>query len=58
MLPFPDNLVTVRIDPNTGERADPLDPKGIFELFREEFAPDPATQTQNETDQVHAQDIF
>lgn len=58
VLPFPDNLVTVRIDPNTGERADPLDPKGIFELFREEFAPDPATQTQNETDQVHAQDIF
>jgi penicillin-binding protein 1A len=58
VLPFPDNLVTVRIDPRTGERADPSDPMGIFELFRKELAPAGSTSPQNETDQVHANDIF
>jgi len=35
----PDGLVTVKIDPKTGLRADPADPDGIFEIFREELAP-------------------
>ena len=35
----PDGIVTVRIDPETGERALPSNPNGIFELFLEENAP-------------------
>ncbi len=35
----PNGLVTVKIDPETGLRTDPSDPDGIFEVFREEFAP-------------------
>jgi penicillin-binding protein 1A len=35
----PDGVITVRIDPETGERASPSNPNGIFELFLEENAP-------------------
>lgn len=38
-LPIPDGVVSVRIDPETGYRADPSDPDAVFELFREEYAP-------------------
>lgn len=41
-LPIPDGLVTVRIDPDTGYRADATDPGAIFEIFREEHVPPPA----------------
>ncbi|MGH1484905.1 MAG: penicillin-binding protein 1A [Cellvibrionaceae bacterium] len=46
--PQPDGIVTVRINPETGERAAPSDPTGIFEIFLEENAPtelDPNTIT-------------
>jgi len=35
----PDGIVTVRIDPDTGKRAPPDQPDGIFEYFRTENAP-------------------
>jgi penicillin-binding protein 1A len=38
-LPRPNGIVSVRIDPDTGFRAEPSDPGSIFEIFREEFAP-------------------
>jgi penicillin-binding protein 1A len=38
-LPQPDRMVTLRIDPITGQRAEPGDPDAIFEMFREEMAP-------------------
>ena len=38
-LPQPGGLVTVRIDPETGELASPGLPDAIFETFREEQAP-------------------
>ncbi len=40
-LPRPNGLVSVRIDPETGFRADSNDPDAIFEIFREEYAPPP-----------------
>ena len=39
ILPTPNGLVTVRIDRDTGLRADPQDPEGEFEIFRKEHAP-------------------
>ncbi|MCB1693513.1 MAG: PBP1A family penicillin-binding protein [Pseudomonadales bacterium] len=41
-LSIPDHLVTVKIDPETGYRADPADPDAIFEMFREETVPPPS----------------
>ena len=38
-LARPNGIVSVRIDPVTGFRAEPSDPDAIFEIFREEFAP-------------------
>lgn len=35
----PNGIVTVRIDPETGQRAEPGDPDAIFEYFLEENAP-------------------
>ncbi len=48
ILARPNGIVSVRIDPETGFRADPSDPDAIFEIFREEFAPteDPAGKEQ------------
>ncbi len=37
--PQPDGIVTVRIDPETGQRARPGDPDAIFEIFRAEEVP-------------------
>ncbi|MBX2808085.1 MAG: penicillin-binding protein 1A [Cellvibrionaceae bacterium] len=39
----PDGILTVRINPETGQRAAPTDPNGLFELFLEETAPAPLT---------------
>ena len=48
-LPLPDRLVTVRIDPETGYRADPKKANAIFEMFREEHVPSvPPTLAQKE----------
>jgi len=38
-LARPNGIVSVRIDPKTGLRADPTDPNAIFEIFRQEYAP-------------------
>ncbi|MCZ6502372.1 MAG: PBP1A family penicillin-binding protein [Gammaproteobacteria bacterium] len=38
-LARPNGIVSVRIDPDTGFRAEPSDPDAIFEIFRKEFAP-------------------
>ena len=37
--PLPEGLVSVKIDPKTGERSAPGDPRAIFELFRLENTP-------------------
>lgn len=39
IMPRPDNLVTVKINPQTGELAGPNDADAIFEIFRAEQAP-------------------
>lgn len=46
-LQRPEGLVSVRIDPATGERAQPDDPSAIFEVFLQEYAPKPLPQTQS-----------
>ncbi|NLQ18547.1 penicillin-binding protein 1A [Marinomonas sp. M1K-6] len=38
-IPKPSSLVTVRIDPNTGERALPGQSNAIFEIFRKDHVP-------------------
>ncbi len=43
----PDGLVTVRIDPETGERALPDNPGAIFEIFRTDMAPKLAGHSSN-----------
>jgi len=40
VLPRPDGIVSVKIDPETGLRTDPTDPGGIFEIFRQEHVPE------------------
>lgn len=37
--PQPPGLVTVRIDPDTGKRADPTTPNAIYEIFRSDQVP-------------------
>ena len=54
-LPRPDGLITMRIDPDTGEAAGPGQENAIFETFREEFAP--KIQRQNSTN-VQSDDII
>ena len=46
---LPAGLVTIRIDPATGEYADINNPKAIFEVFRTENAPTPPIFTQSVT---------
>ena len=59
VIPFPDSLVKVRIDPITGHRADSTDPNAIFEMFREEYAPAPsALRVQEEIPGQPLQQIF
>lgn len=43
-LPRPAGIVSVRIDPETGDLAYPGQPNAIFEVFREENVPQNATQ--------------
>lgn len=46
-LPRPDRLVTVKINSQTGEAAKPGEPGAIFEIFREEYAPQLSNAQQN-----------
>jgi penicillin-binding protein 1A len=45
----PENVVFARIDPETGELANPSDEKGIFEAFKEGTAPTKTTQVSRPT---------
>ena len=56
-LPRPANIVSVKIDPVTGQRADPTDPDGVFEIFRKEHAP-AESLAKKETDNNLTQEIF
>ncbi|MAI42624.1 MAG: peptidase [Gammaproteobacteria bacterium] len=56
-VPTPDGLVTVRIDRDTGLRADPQDLEGEFEIFRTEYAPIEVISDDTEIDQS-LQEIF
>ena len=42
---MPDDMVTVRIDPETGQRASTGDPDSIFEVFRADHVPDMTSGT-------------
>ncbi len=58
-LPFPDKLVTLKIDPVSGLATEPTDPKGVFEIFREEHAPAAAlAKQQDEVESQPLQQIF
>ncbi|HKK56975.1 MAG TPA: peptidase, partial [Marinobacter sp.] len=41
LMPRPNGIVNVRIDPDTGKRARPGQAGAMFEIFREEEAPPP-----------------
>ncbi|WP_413468763.1 penicillin-binding protein 1A [Marinobacter sp.] len=47
-MPQPNGIVSIRIDPETGERARPSQSDAIFELFREEDAPAPLTANDSD----------
>ncbi len=48
VMPRPNGIVNVRIDPDTGKRARPGQEGAMFEIFREEDAP-PALNPDNDT---------
>lgn len=41
LMPRPNGIVNIRIDPETGKRARPGQEGAMFELFKEEDAPPP-----------------
>ena len=51
LLSRPDGLITMRIDPETGEVATPGQEGAIFETFLEEFTPQ--KQSNNTTNTQH-----
>ena len=57
-LPRPDGMVSVKIDPATGLRTYPTDPRGIFEIFREERVPSALEIRNHSEDSSITQDIF
>ncbi len=60
--PQPSGLVSMKIDPSTGELALPGQKNAVFELFLEEFAPKPAKSSEpistEPGDEVKAIDLF
>ncbi len=57
----PDDIVTVRINPETGLRAKPNESGAIFEVFRKEFQPQEILgqdESGGRTDENTAEDIF
>ena len=58
LLPRPDGIVSVKIDPATGLRTDPADPNGIFEIFRQEMVPDLTRSRTQVDDSDLTQQIF
>jgi len=57
-LPRPDGIVSVRIDPLTGLRAEPTDPNAIFEIFREEYVPSEISINKPDEDEDPYRHIF
>ncbi|HSG59844.1 MAG TPA: penicillin-binding protein 1A [Pseudomonadales bacterium] len=53
----PDGLVTIRIDPDTGKAASANQRNAIFEIFREENAPLPASESPNTTPQPDVEEL-
>ena len=58
ILPRPDGIVSVKIDPVTGLRTSPADPDGIFEIFRAERAPTASSTDQQIDSTSISQQIF
>ena len=56
-VPQPEGLVTMKIDPKTGQPAAPSDADAIFEIFRTEDAPKAST-TDNSSGNTEEEDIF
>lgn len=62
--PRPDGLVSMRIDPKTGDLAQPGDRGAVFEIFREEYAPKRKLSTQTPAnpydgrEEIRPEDIF
>jgi len=54
----PDGIVSIKIDPKTGQRTSPSDPNGVFEYFRQEFAPEEAQRLASDEDAADYQAIF
>ena len=54
----PDGIVSIKIDPKTGQRTSPSDPDGVFEYFRREFAPEEAQRLASDEDAADYQAIF
>lgn len=57
-LPQPPGIVSVRIDPDSGELARPGQSNAIFEYFRSEDAPNRNTYHSDEEEQQNPYDIF
>nr|VFK22251.1 MAG: penicillin-binding protein 1A [Candidatus Kentron sp. MB]VFK32646.1 MAG: penicillin-binding protein 1A [Candidatus Kentron sp. MB]VFK76011.1 MAG: penicillin-binding protein 1A [Candidatus Kentron sp. MB] len=51
----PNRLITVRIDPKTGQRARPSDPNSIFETFRVDNVPQQSATTTSKPRQIMEQ---
>ncbi len=53
-LPFnrPEGLVNIQIDPETGEAVPETTEEGLFEIFREEFAPEVPTVSQKQIESL------
>lgn len=51
VLPVPENIITIRIDPDTGKRVSANFPGAIFETFRIQYAPEENISTATQTDQ-------
>jgi len=62
MMPRPDNLVSVKISPETGELAGANDKNAIFEIFRTERAPQvkaaPNISNESDNQQVIPEQLF
>lgn len=57
-LPQPPGIVTVKIDPATGERARPGQPDAIFEFFKEENVPPERAGGGGESTDMQVEQIF
>jgi penicillin-binding protein 1A len=56
-LPQPSGIVTLRIDPATGEAAHQGDKNAIFEIFLEENAPQISNTTRRRTEQTDNEEV-